>query len=66
MLPSFFDRLTIEGTNKWRRRAGLCGSFNNLIPASLGSRLLFLLLHFMHDVTTFSQEVPPPLSLGKT
>ena len=29
------------------------------MPASLGNRLLFLLLQRMHEITTFSQEVLP-------
>ena len=45
---------------------GATGFFRGNIPASLGNLLPFFVLHLMHDVTTFSQLVAPPLSLGMT
>jgi hypothetical protein len=47
-------------------QTGLRGGFNNVIPASAGVLLAFLLLHPLQQTTKFSQQDCPPLDLGIT
>lgn len=54
-----------RGSKNGRHR-GRFGSFSGNIPAWAGSLLAFRVLQRMHEQTTFSQVVFPPLSRGIT